>query len=648
VTNPEPAAAAPSAAPSTDAAPVGVTATPDVAVVTEPSPAILAHPGPPAAEALPEQAAPPAPPPAAPPSAAPSQAVSPQVVPLHTVSSQAVSPQAVSPQAVSRQGVPQQYGAPPPFAAPPQVAAPPQFGPTPQVAAPPQFGSPQFGPPQHHGFATPPQIAVPSQFGPPNVGVPPQFGAPQGFAGQVGALGVHHPMPQTHPGYAYGWPPQLPPQPRRNFLWPVLTTLLVVSMVLALGGAAAATWALRGGGGGETDLVSSTWVDMRTEVGVKAIEELLERHTQAVKKKDLNAWMADVDQSDAAFAKRQKQLFDNLVKMPFSDISFDRTRLPARQLAKFLPTQLFDRYHAAVHVEAVTIRHRIEGVDSKTVAIPWMPVVALVKGKWSIVGDAAGNDLPLGANGQPWDSTGPVAVLRNDRIIAVVSADDAERGRDLLQMAETSLKQVAEVRPTGWDGKVLFTAVQDKRIFDTYFAESQDRVAQVAAIAVPYYNQVGDWATTPVYSSTRVVFNPTQLTAQNDELAHDLTHEFAHAAMGPVTTARTPRWVVEGFAEYVAYKKDRVSREGIRNALGNLTVSTLPTDDQFYSEPRNYIASWLANRMIAEKFGESKLIAFYEAFQNVSEVESAARSALGIGVSALEQQWRDYVAQQRG
>nr|WP_203848316.1 hypothetical protein [Dactylosporangium siamense] len=421
-----------------------------------------------------------------------------------------------------------------------------------------------------------------------------------------------------------------------------------MSMVLALGGAAAATWALRGGGGGETDVASSTWVDMRTGVGVKAIEELLERRTQAIKKKDLNAWMADVEQSDAAFTKRQKQLYDNLVKMPFSDISFDRTRLPARQLAKFLPTQLFDRYHAAVHVEAVTIRHRIEGVDSKTVAIPWMPVVALVKGKWRIVGDAAGKDMPLGANGQPWDSTGPVAVLRNDRVIAVVSVDDAERGRSLLQLAETSLKQVVEVRPTGWDGKVLFTAVQDKRIFDTYFAESQERVAQVAAIAVPYYNQVGDWATSPAYSSTRVVFNPTQLTAQPDELAHDLTHEFAHAAMGPVTTARTPRWVVEGFAEYVAYKKDKVRANGIRNALGDLVISTLPTDEQFYAEPRNYIASWLANRMIAEKYGEAKLIAFYEAFQNVSEVESAARSVLGIGVSALEQQWRDYVAQQRG
>ena len=50
--------------------------------------------------------------------------------------------------------------------------------------------------------------------------------------------------------------------------------------------------------------------------------------------------------------------------------------------------------------------------------------------------------------------------------------------------------------------------------------------------------------------------------------------------MGPVTTARTPRWVVEGFAEYVAYKKDNVPATGIRQALGDLVISTLPTDEQ--------------------------------------------------------------------
>lgn len=452
----------------------------------------------------------------------------------------------------------------------------------------------------------------------------------------------------AYPGMApwqQQWVPQLPPQPRRSYLWPVLTTLLVVCMVLALGGAAAAAWALRSDDSAPT---ASTWVDVRADVGGKAIDAVLRRHGEAVKKKDLAAWMADVDQTDAAFVKRQKQLFENLTKMPFAELSFERTPRSAKSMAAFLPTQLFDRFHAAVHVEAVTMRHRIEGVDSKPVATPWLPVFGYTGGRWIIAGDGAGSELPLGANGQPWDAAGPVTVVRNDRVVAVLDAEDAERGRTLLTLAEAGLKQVAEVRPTGWDGKILLTAVQDKRIFDTYFAESHDRVAQVAAIAVPYYNQVAEWASQPAYGTTRVVFNPTELSAQTEELAHDLTHEFTHAAMGPVTGPHTPRWVVEGFAEYVAYKGGQINPAGIKSALGDLVVSTFPTDQQFYDEARNYITGWLACRMIAEKYGQAKLVAFYEAFQRMSEVESASREVLGVGQAQLEQQWKDYVAKQRG
>ncbi|GAA0724359.1 hypothetical protein Drose_37660 [Dactylosporangium roseum] len=451
--------------------------------------------------------------------------------------------------------------------------------------------------------------------------------------------------PPWYPPQPPPWPPPLPPQPRRSYLWPVLTVLLVVSMVLALGGAATAAWALRDDGNGP---IASTWVDMRPDVGGRAIEAVLHRHAEAVRKKDLAAWMADVDQTDAVFAKRQKQLFENLTKMPFAELAFQREAKPPRGSATFLPSQLFDRYHAAVHVEAVTIRHRIEGVDSKPVGTPWLPVFGYTGGKWLIAGDGAGAELPTGANGQPWDAAGPVTVKTSDHVVAVLSADDADRAKTLLTLAEDGLRKVATIRPTGWDGKVFLTAIQDKRIFDTYFAESPDRVAQVAAIAVPYYNQVADWATAPAYGTTRVVFNPTELSAQTEELAHDLTHEFAHAAMGPVTGARTPRWVVEGFAEYVAYKDRKISSNGVRAALGDLVIGAFPTDQQFYNEPRNYVSGWLACRMIAEKYGQAKLIAFYEAFQRMSEVDSVSREVLGVGAAQLETQWRDYVAQQRG
>jgi hypothetical protein len=506
-----------------------------------------------------------------------------------------------------------------------------------QRAAGEQLRAPQAGSPQAVPSQAVPSQAVPSQ------AVPSQ--AVPGMVVPTTAQRWYPAPPPPGPWGPHGWVAQLPPQPRRSYLWPVLTTLLVVSMVLALGGAGAAAWTLRHDDSAPT---ASTWVDVRPDVGGKAIDTVLARRADAVRNKSLDAWMADVDQSDPAFARRQKQEFENLVKMPFAELSFERTAQSATRLAAFLPSQLFDRYHAAVRVVAITVRHRIEGVDTKPVATPWLPVFGYANGRWVIAGDGSGKDLPTGTAGQPWDASGAISILRDDRVVAVLSADEADRGRALLQLAEAGLKRVAEVRPSGWDGKVLLTAVTDKQIFDTYFAESQDRVAQVAAIAVPYYNQVAEWANQPAYSTTRVVFNPTELSAPTEELAHDLTHEFTHAAMGPVTGPHTPRWVVEGFAEYVAYKDGKVNAAGIRQAIGDLVVSSFPTDSQFYDEPRNYITGWLACRMIAETYGQAKLIAFYEAFQRMSQVDSAAREVLGIGQDQLERQWRDYVAKQRG
>src|SRR5207245_213172 len=119
--------------------------------------------------------------------------------------------------------------------------------------------------------------------------------------------------------------------------------------------------------------------------------------------------------------------------------------------------------------------------------------------------------------------------------------------------------------------------VQERQIFDAYFADSPDRVAQVAAIAVPYYSEVPNWHSRVDYAATRVVFNPDQLSADEVELAHDLTHEFTHAAMGPVTSGNTPSWLVEGLAEYVPYKTEKVPASWLHRVLEGVdTDSGLP------------------------------------------------------------------------
>jgi hypothetical protein len=414
-------------------------------------------------------------------------------------------------------------------------------------------------------------------------------------------------------------------------------------MLLAVGGASIAAVALRG----ERDRPVTTWVPMRPDERDAALTALLKRRVDAIKAKNKTAFLADIDQSDPTFVKREQLLFDNLTKIPFSQLDYDLG--PWRKdLQVFLPKQLRDKFHQALHVGAVTVRYRIEGIDSAAVATPWLPIFVYTGGRWVIGAEANDKELPFGANGQAWDAAGPITVLRSKRVVAVLSADDADRGPYLLDLAETALDHLARTKSSGWDGKVFLTAVQDKRIFDTYFSDSPERIAQVAAIAVPYYDRVPDWSSGPKYAATRIVFNPQELSAQPEELEHDLTHEFAHAAMGPVTTGYTPRWLVEGFAEYAAYNGDQINQSLVKRALGDLDVSGgLPTDDEFYKEPRNYVGAWLACRMIAEKFGQSKLIALYEAFQRVSSVETAVKDILGVQQPALESQWQSYVSAQR-
>jgi len=254
--------------------------------------------------------------------------------------------------------------------------------------------------------------------------------------------------------------------------------------------------------------------------------------------------------------------------------------------------------------------------------------------------------LPSGVGGQPWDA-GPVAVERANRVVGVFSASYPNRSR-LMRLAEDALDRVAKVRPAEkWAGKIFVIAVKDDAVFDAYFGSAPERVDQVAAIAVPHYNQVHEWVNSAEYSATRIIFNPDELEEDSQQLGDDLTHEFTHAAMAPATTGWTPTWLVEGFAEYVSYKGASIVQSRLRQALKGVATDDLYGGDKFYDEPMNYITAWLACRMISEKYGEAKLIELYEKFQSTSVEDTVVNQVLGISRAQLVTDWQAYVAKQR-
>jgi hypothetical protein len=433
----------------------------------------------------------------------------------------------------------------------------------------------------------------------------------------------------------------LPPRPRHDWLAPVLSALLILAVALTVSGGATAVAATKGGG----SAIRATFVgDLRPQVRNAGLRALLDRRAKAVRDHDRQAFLADVDTTDPVFARQQEEEYDNLTKLPLAEFRYDIEE--AVQYDSLVPPAIRSRYRSAVRAPGVTVRYRIDGMDTEPVAAPWVPVFGVSRGTWRLAGLAQDPKLPTGTNGQAWQ-TGPITVVRSERVVLVLSAGDAGRAPDMLRMAEAGLDHVAEVRRGGWAGKVLITAVQDARLFTTYFTDSPDRIDNFAAIAVPYYASVPEWSSKPRYAATRVVFNPKEFSADPTELAHDLTHEFVHTAMGPVTTEDTPLWLVEGFAEYVAYKPERVSGLFAKRALDGYPTGAAPPSGNFYADGRNYMLGWLACRMIAQRYGEAKLVALYDAFQTRSSAAEEIRRVLGVDQATLNGQYVDYVEKAR-
>jgi hypothetical protein len=437
------------------------------------------------------------------------------------------------------------------------------------------------------------------------------------------------------------YPPAMSPRPRRSLFLPVLSVLLVLTALVAVGGGATAVSAAGGGTVGTARFVS----ELRPQVRDKALSALLDRRTKAVRAGDKAAFMADVDGHDDAFRRRQAQEFDNLTKLPLAEFSLELT--PTVGYDHLVPPAVDSRYQGVVRAAAVTVRYRIDGVDSTPVAAPWIPVFGASGGRWRLAAVVSEGRLPSGANGQPWDG-GPIAVARSARVVLVLSADDAGRAPDVLKMAEHSLDEVSAVRPAGWAGRILIIAVQDAKLFTTYFGTSADRIDKFAAIAVPFQAGIPSWGGSATFAATRIVFNPHEFGAAAEELARTLTHEFTHAAMEPVNDDSTPLWLVEGFAEYVSYRTRPVPAGEPRRWLDSYPAGGTPPEADFYGDSRNYVLSWLTCRMIAERYGEAKLIALYDAFHDRAGYDRTVRRALGISVADLDAEYASYIDRTRG
>jgi hypothetical protein len=169
----------------------------------------------------------------------------------------------------------------------------------------------------------------------------------------------------------------------------------------------------------------------------------------------------------------------------------------------------------------------------------------------------------------------------------------------------------------------------------------------IAAATTTVDGSRGRRAPSHVFVNPRVFLPLTPRGAQV-VITHEATHVATHAA-----SSAAPIWLVEGFADYVALRAQRLP---VSTTAARITALVrragaprhLPGRAQFragatHLEAR-YESAWLACRLLARDAGSDALVSFYRAMDRGGRLGPELRSHIGLGAAAFTRQWRTLLA----
>ncbi|MFH8803615.1 hypothetical protein ACH4F6_29075 [Streptomyces sp. NPDC017936] len=300
------------------------------------------------------------------------------------------------------------------------------------------------------------------------------------------------------------------------------------------------------------------------------------------------------------------------------------------------------------------LSYRIEGYDRAPVTTA--RTVRLTRdpdGRWSVASERPGEKT----GEQAWDQGAVTAVRGAHSLVLGVGQTDA-RLRDFADLADRAVPAVSRAWGTDWAGRVVLLVPQS---LDGMAALLGSPASSYRGIAAVTTGETGGAARTP---ADRIIVNPDAyglLGPLGQQVV--LTHETTHVATRAHTNAATPLWLSEGYADWVGYRGTGRTARQAAPELGNALArgqapQALPTDDDFGFSgdatrlARAYEGGWLACRMIAERWGEERLEAFYRAVGEHGErdgaVEGAMGSVLGTTPADFTAEWRRYLRDQLG
>ncbi|MBF5030190.1 hypothetical protein IRY44_10580 [Micromonospora sp. ANENR4] len=393
---------------------------------------------------------------------------------------------------------------------------------------------------------------------------------------------------------------------------------------------------------------------------------LLDRHSKALAAKDLDGYLAAFDPARKDLIAGQTQLFRNLMKLPLSVARYETVEQQGR---------VSDAFGQGVTFQLdVSFVHQLDGFDRAPVS-EWYRWTIVRAGKDAPIRVVAVTGAPAGGNGDsktvyypgPWDKWRDIHVERTPYALIIT---DAARG-DLARRYAPAVDKAVTSNLAVWRANAPPEPMTDK--FVVTLADGKDEMTSLYRIGTEKATEAGislgmvaaerkDGKAT--IGGTRIVVDTTDSyftrSGGDNDARMVLRHEIAHSLMTPRTDltavdefSKLDEWVVEGFAEYVAFhgrplgasERTAQARKLVRDGWNG----TLPGNGDWDDPGRLSFHYWLghaAMNHLAEKHGEPKLFRFVEAVYAGTPTDRAARDVLGVSLDEFQAGWADYVRAQ--
>lgn len=361
-----------------------------------------------------------------------------------------------------------------------------------------------------------------------------------------------------------------------------------------------------------------------------AVQRVLDQRAHAVVTNDGPGYRAT--------GSAEPGLLDDLSEVPLGSWTYKLTRLKRSGTRATATAEL---------------RYRVDGFDKAPVVAQRRLTLGHGDDGWYVTGDRPAEK----AGEQLWEQ-GPVTAVKGAHSLVLGVGKPRSELRSYAKLADEAVPSLERAWGKDWARRIVVLVPES-------LAEMGELLGAPAAgyqgIAAVTTGEAGGPRTAP---ADRVILNP-EAYGVLGEVGKQvvLTHETAHVATRRATSAATPLWLSEGYADWAGYREsDRTPAQAapeLRSAVQRGDApAELPDDKDFGFSgdsarlARAYESGWLACRMIADRWGEAKLNAFYAAVggrgERAGAVEGALQRVLGMDERDFVTQWRAYVRAELG